>query len=232
MQSAQTHTKPGRRRARAFRGRTGDRRLRRRRRVGRDRGQLHARAAARAVRRTAVEHRDLPGAEVRAAEGQGRRLPRHRGGLQRPGGQRRPAGRRGRRLEVLQASYNAADPSTFLAALNIAIAKHANYVMEAGTPLSPAFTSAAAAHHIKIAVDAVDPVTLGGPVIDSSGGEPVDYRMGELTADEFIVDSHGKGEAVEEAIPQYPILTTFAHGFQNTVKAHARSARSIWPTSR
>lgn len=118
-----------------------------------------------------------------------------------------------------EVSYNAANPATMLSALDTAIAKHANYVMEAGTVLSPGFISAAAAHHVKIAVDAVDPVTVTGPVIDSSGGAAVDYRMGQLTADEFIVDSHGKGEAVEEAIPQYPILTTFAHGFQATVKA-------------
>jgi ribose transport system substrate-binding protein len=121
--------------------------------------------------------------------------------------------------KYFEATYQAANPATMLSALDIAIAKHANYVMEAGTVLSPAFISAAAAHHIKIAVNAVDPVTLGGPVIESAGGAAVDYRMGQLAADEFIVDSHGKGEAVEEAIPQYPILTTFAHGFQNTVKA-------------
>ncbi len=116
-------------------------------------------------------------------------------------------------------SYNPADPSTFISAFNTAIAKHANYVMEAGTVLPAAVLSAATAHHVKIAVDAVDPVTVTGPVIDSSDGAAVDYRMGVLTADEFITDSKGKGEAVEEAIPQYPILTTFAHGFQNTVKA-------------
>ena len=56
-------------------------------------------------------------------------------------------------------------------------------------------------------------------VIASTGGAAVDYRMGVLTADEFIVNSKGAGKAIEEAIPQYPILTTFAHGFQNTVKA-------------
>ncbi len=116
-------------------------------------------------------------------------------------------------------SYNPADPSTFISAFNTAIAKKANYVMEAGTVLPAAVISSATAHHIKIAVDAVDPVAVTGPVIASTGGADVDYRMGVLTADEFIVNSKGKGEAVEEAIPQYPILTTFAHGFQTTVKA-------------
>jgi ribose transport system substrate-binding protein len=43
--------------------------------------------------------------------------------------------------------------------------------------------------------------------------------MGVLTADEFIVDSHGAGEAVEEAVPQYPIMIVFENAFQNTVKA-------------
>jgi ribose transport system substrate-binding protein len=118
-----------------------------------------------------------------------------------------------------EVSYNPADPSTFIAAFNTAISKHANYVMEAGTVLPPQVISAATAHHIKIAVDAVDPVAVTGPVIASTGGAAVDYRMGVLTADEFIVASKGSGEAVEEAIPQYPILTTFLHGFQNTLKA-------------
>jgi len=119
--------------------------------------------------------------------------------------------------KYFEASYSAANPSSMVAALNIAIAKKANYVMEAGTPLFSAFTSAASAHHIKIAVDAVDPVTIGGPVIDSSGGAAVDSRMGQLTAAEFISNSGGKGVAVEEAVPQYPILTTFARGFKSYV---------------
>src|SRR5581483_276972 len=59
-------------------------------------------------------------------------------------------------------SYNPADPSTFISAFNTAIAKHANYVMEAGTVLPAAVISAASAHHIKIATNAVDPVTVTG----------------------------------------------------------------------
>jgi ribose transport system substrate-binding protein len=121
--------------------------------------------------------------------------------------------------KYFEATYNAANPSSMVAALQIAIAKHASYVAEAGTPMFSAFTSLAAAHHVKILLDAVAPATVGGPVLVSTGGADVDYRMGEIAAAEFIVNSGGKGEAVEEAVPQYPILTTFADGFQAEVKA-------------
>ena len=46
-----------------------------------------------------------------------------------------------------QVSYDAANPATFLSAFNTAIAKHANYVMEAGTPLPPQVITAAAPPH-------------------------------------------------------------------------------------
>ena len=114
-------------------------------------------------------------------------------------------------------SYDPANPATFLSAFNTAITKHANYVMEAGTPLPPQVITEAKAHHIKIALDAVYPATVTGPVIDSSDGYPQDHLMGQLVADEFIVDSKGAGKAVEEAIPQYPILTAFSAGFKSQV---------------
>lgn len=114
-------------------------------------------------------------------------------------------------------SYDPANPATYLSAFNTAIAKHANYVFSTGTPLPPQVISEASAHHIKIALNATYPAKVTGPVIDSSDGYTQDHLMGELVADEFIVDSHGKGKAVEEAVPQYPILTAFSDGFKSTL---------------
>jgi hypothetical protein len=117
-------------------------------------------------------------------------------------------------------SYDPANPATFLQAFNAAIAHRANYVMEAGTPLPTQVVSLATAHHIKIALDAVYPVPSPlGPVIDSSDGYAQDYLMGKLTGEEFIVASHGHGNVVEEAIPQYPILDAFKAGFQTEVRS-------------
>lgn len=122
-------------------------------------------------------------------------------------------------------SYDPANPSTFISAFNVAIAKHADYVMEAGTPLPSSVITSARQHHIKIALASVYRAKVTGPVIDSSDGYAQDVLMGELTADEFIVDSHGAGQAVEEAVPQYPILTAFADGFQRQVKADCPKCR-------
>ena len=127
-------------------------------------------------------------------------------------------------------SYDPANPATFLSAFNTAITKHANYVMEAGTPLPPQVITEAKQHHIKIALDAVYPAKVTGPVIDSSDGFPQDYLMGELVGDEFIVDSHGTGKAVEEAVPQYPILTAFSAGFKAAVKSECPKCKIAMAT--
>lgn len=125
-------------------------------------------------------------------------------------------------------SYDPANPATFTSAMNTAVAKHANYVMEAGTPLTPAIIATATAHHIKIALDAVAPTKVTGPVIDSSDGWAQDHLMGQLAADEFIVDSHGTGKAVIEHLPQYPILDAFTHGFQSEVKKDCPNCQLVF----
>jgi hypothetical protein len=119
--------------------------------------------------------------------------------------------------KYIPVSYDPFNPATFLAAFNTAITKHADYVMEAGNPLPPQIITEAKQHHIKIAVDAVYPAPITGPVIDSSGGYVQDHLMGQLAADEFIVDSKGAGKAVEESVPAYPILTAFSAGFKSQV---------------
>jgi hypothetical protein len=127
--------------------------------------------------------------------------------------------------KYVSVSYDPANPATFLSAFNTAVTKHANYVMEAGTPLPPQVITEAKAHHIKIALDAVYPAAITGPVIDSSGGWAQDHLMGELAADEFIVDSKGAGKAVEEAVPQYPILTAFSAGFKAAVTKYCPNCK-------
>jgi len=116
-------------------------------------------------------------------------------------------------------SYDPANPATFLAAFNTAVTKHANYVMEADTPLPPQVISEATAHDIKLELDSGYPTPTTGPVIDDSGSYADTRLWGELVADEFVVASHGSGKAVEEAVPQYPVLDGFASGFKSTVKA-------------
>jgi ribose transport system substrate-binding protein len=124
-------------------------------------------------------------------------------------------------------SYDAANPATFTAAMNTAVAKHANYVMEAGTPLTPAILNQAKANHIKFALDAVYPVKVAGQVIDSSDGYTQDFLMGKLVGDEFVIDSKGAGKAVVEHIPQFPILDAFTNGFQAAVKANCPGCKSV-----
>ena len=43
--------------------------------------------------------------------------------------------------------------------------------------------------------------------------------MGKIIADYFVTDSGGKGNAVIEHVPAYPILDGFTDGFKNEVKA-------------
>jgi ABC-type sugar transport system substrate-binding protein len=130
------------------------------------------------------------------------------------------------RWKYYYALYDPATPATFLQAFNVAIQHHANYVMEAGTPLPAQVVQLATAHHIKIALDAVYPVpTPPGPVIDSGDGYAQDFLMGKLIGEEFIIASHGHGNVVEEAIPLYPILNAFKAGFQNVVKANCPACK-------
>ena len=50
--------------------------------------------------------------------------------------------------------------------------------------------------------------------------------MGKITADYFINDSGGKGNAVIEHVPAYPILDGFTTGFGNEVKAQCPGCKT------
>ena len=140
------------------------------------------------------------------------------------------ASRRRQRLpawKYYEASYNAANPSTL-----VSRAQHRDrqerQLRDGGRHAAALRIHRARPRRTRSRspLDAVDPVTRRRPGDRLERRLPVDYRMGEIAADEFIVDSGGKGEAVEEALPQYPILTTFAKGFQATVAADCPGARS------
>jgi hypothetical protein len=131
-------------------------------------------------------------------------------------------------------SYNAAQPGSFDQAITTALNEGANYLAEAGSPLTATEVSAAASHHAHWLLDAVfggaGLTATGGPlagssVIDSSDGYSQDHLMGKIIADEFIINSKGKGKAVEEAVPEYPILTTFASGFQSQVHKYCPACK-------
>ncbi len=50
--------------------------------------------------------------------------------------------------------------------------------------------------------------------------------MGKITADYFISDSGGKGNAVVEHVPSYPILNGFTEGFSKEVKAQCPACKT------
>jgi ribose transport system substrate-binding protein len=118
-----------------------------------------------------------------------------------------------------EVSYDPANPATFNNAVNTALTKHANYIVEAGTPLTPSVTQKIQQAGAKIALASVYPATVGGPVIADSDSYAQDAVMGKIIADYFVSDSGGKGNALIEHVPAYPILDGFTNSFASTVKS-------------
>ncbi len=118
-----------------------------------------------------------------------------------------------------QVSYDPANPATFSAAVDTALTKHANYIAEAGIPLTPALISKVQQGGAKWVLTSVYPVTVKPPIIVNSNAYENDALMGKILADFFVSDSGGKGNAVIEHVPAYPILDGFTNGFQTQVKA-------------
>ncbi len=117
-----------------------------------------------------------------------------------------------------QVSYDPANPATFNAAVDNAITKKANYIAEAGVPLTSAVINKVKQAGAKWVLTAVYPVTVQDPVIVDANGYDSDYLMGTVLANFFISDSNGKGNVLVEHIPAYPILGGFTDGFQAQVK--------------
>ena len=117
-----------------------------------------------------------------------------------------------------QVSYDPANPATFGSAVDTAITKKANYIAEAGIPLTSALINKVKQAGAKWVLTAVYPVTVQDPVIVDANGYQSDYLMGTVLANFFISDSNGKGNVLVEHVPSYPILGGFTDGFQAQVK--------------
>jgi ribose transport system substrate-binding protein len=117
-------------------------------------------------------------------------------------------------------SYDPANPATFKSAVDTAITKKADYVAEAGIPLTPAVISKVKDAGAKWVLTSVHPVDVKDPVIVDANAYANDQLMGKVLADFFISDSKGKGNVIVEHVPAYPILGGFTDGFQAEVKAN------------
>jgi ribose transport system substrate-binding protein len=118
-----------------------------------------------------------------------------------------------------QVSYDPANPATFSAAVDTALTKHANYIAEAGVPLTPALIQKVQQGGAKWVLTAVYPVVVKPPIVTVSDSYQNDAIMGKIIGDFFVSDSGGKGNAVIEHVPAYPILNGFTDAFQAEVKA-------------
>ena len=115
------------------------------------------------------------------------------------------------------ASYDPANPATFNSAIDTALTKHANYIVEAGIPVTPAILQKVEHAGAKLAVTAVYPIAVKPPVIANTSAD--NSTQGNLMADYFVSDSNGKGNAVIEHVPGYAILDGFTNAFTARVKA-------------
>ena len=122
-------------------------------------------------------------------------------------------------------SYDPANPATFNAAIDTAITKKADYIAEAGIPLTPAMIKKVQDAGSKWVLTSVHPAEVKAPVIVNTNAYANDEQMGEVLADFFITDSKGKGNVVIEHVPAYPILKGFIDGFQTGSRRSARTAR-------
>jgi ribose transport system substrate-binding protein len=118
-----------------------------------------------------------------------------------------------------QVSYDPANPATFNQAVDTAITKKADYVAEAGLPLTPQAIEKVKAAGAKWIVTSVYPVDVKPPVIAATNAYANDAEMGRVLAYYFVADSKGKGNAVIEHVPSYPILSGFTDAFTKTVKS-------------
>jgi ribose transport system substrate-binding protein len=123
-------------------------------------------------------------------------------------------------------TYDPANPGTFTQAETTALAKHPQYLVEAGLPLTASQLAMAKSAGAKWILDSVYPVSVTDPVIGQVDAYAQDALMGKIVADYFISDSGGKGNAVIEHVPAYPILDGFTTGFGNEVKAQCPGCKT------
>jgi ribose transport system substrate-binding protein len=123
-------------------------------------------------------------------------------------------------------TYDPANPGTFTQAETTALAKHPQYLVEAGLPLTASQLATAKSAGAKWILDSVYPVKVADPVIGQVDAYAQDALMGKIIADYFISDSGGKGNAVIEHVPAYPILDGFTDGFGKEVKAQCPGCKT------
>ena len=123
-------------------------------------------------------------------------------------------------------TYDPANPGTFTQAETTALAKHPQYLVEAGLPLTASQLAMAKSAGAKWILDSVYPVSVTDPVIGQVDAYAQDALMGKITADYFVNDSGGKGNAVIEHVPAYPILNGFTDGFGKEVKAKCPNCKT------
>ena len=123
-------------------------------------------------------------------------------------------------------TYDPANPGTFTQAITTALAKHPQYLAEAGLPLTASQLQTVKNAGAKWILDSVYPVSVKDPVVGQVDAYAQDALMGKIVADYFISDSGGKGNAVIEHVPSYPILDGFTTGFGNEVKAKCPNCKT------
>jgi len=123
-------------------------------------------------------------------------------------------------------SYDPANPGTFTQAITTALAKHPQYLVEAGLPLTASQISTVKNAGAKWILDSVYPVTVKDPILAVIDAYQQDAVMGKIIADYFVSDSGGKGNAVIEHVPAYPILNGFTDGFDKEVKAQCPGCKT------
>ena len=69
------------------------------------------------------------------------------------------------------------------------------------------------------------PVEVKPPVIAATNAYANNAQMGEALAYYFVADSKGKGNAVIEHVPSYPILGGFTDAFRRPSSRCAPTAR-------
>jgi ribose transport system substrate-binding protein len=118
-----------------------------------------------------------------------------------------------------EVSYDPGNPATFSSAVDTALAKHADYLVEAGLPLTPSILQKVKQAGAKFALASVYPATVTPPVIAVSDSYANNAAMGKIIAKYFVADSGGKGNALLEHVPAYPILGAFTDAFTAEVKS-------------
>ena len=78
----------------------------------------------------------------------------------------------------------------------------------------------------------MSPADVKPPIIVNANAYASDALMGKIMGDFFVSDSHGKGKAVIEHVPAYPILDGFTNGFNAEVKALCPGCKTTMSTSR